>query len=589
MRRLSNTWASAAAVFLGSCSCGGTGGGAAASGPAPAPVLTLEVGLKQLRFSWTPPSGATRYRLLENADGASGFSQLGGDVTGTSFTRDISVHRFDWTGARYRVEACGAQGCVPSNEVATAGRSAQAIGYFKASDTLGGTQFGLDLALSADGNTLAVGSPLAGAAFSVWQSGTVYVFTRSGGPWAQQAFLKASNANLSDQFGTAVALSADGNTLAVGAIGEASGATGVDGDQSDNSTIGAGAVYVFTRSGDTWAQQAYLKASNTGANDQFGWFVALSADGGTLAVGAPGESSGATGVNGNQADRSATQAGAVYVFTRSGTTWAQQAYLKASNTGAKDVFGDAVALSADGNTLAVGANNEGSGVAGVNGQPDRTMSQAGATYVFVRNGAAWEQQAYLKASNPDVLDHFGAAVALAADGNTLAVGACDESSAAAGVGGDQADNTMPLAGAVYVYGRSGASWTQQAYVKASNPGERTRFGWAVSLASGGNKLAVTSAGDSSCAPGVGGDQADHSCLGAGAAYILVRSGATWSQSAYLKASNPGRGDIFGIAVALDASGDTLAVGAREEASAAVGIGGNQADNSAPGAGAVYLY
>src|SRR5262245_24489491 len=110
---------------------------------------------------------------------------------------------------------------------------------------------------------------------------------------------------------------------------------------------------------------AYVKASNTGAGDQFGSSVALSADGSTLAVGAWLEDSVAAGIGGNQADNSAPAAGAVYLFTRSGTTWSQQAYVKASNTGANDWFGSSVALSADGSTLAVGASREDSAATGI--------------------------------------------------------------------------------------------------------------------------------------------------------------------------------------------------------------------------------
>lgn len=127
----------------------------------------------------------------------------------------------------------------------------------------------------------------------------------------------------------------------------------------------AGAVYVFTRAGSTWSQQAYVKASNTGAADQFGYRLALSYDGSTLVVGAPHEDSAATGIDGNQADNTATDAGAVYVFTRTGPTWTQQAYLKASNTDAGDLFGVSVAISADASTLAVGAFGEASAVVGV--------------------------------------------------------------------------------------------------------------------------------------------------------------------------------------------------------------------------------
>ena len=167
--------------------------------------------------------------------------------------------------------------------------------------------------------------------------------------------------------------------MVVGATGERSNATGVNGNQGDNSATGAGAAYVFTRSGTTWTQQAYLKASNTGAGDTFGLSVAVSGD--TVAVAAPSEDSNATGVNGNQFNNSASAAGAVYVFTRDTTTWTQQAYLKASNTGADDRFGESVAVS--GNTVVVGADSEDSNATGVNGnQADNSASNAGAVYVF---------------------------------------------------------------------------------------------------------------------------------------------------------------------------------------------------------------
>jgi T5SS/PEP-CTERM-associated repeat protein len=134
------------------------------------------------------------------------------------------------------------------------------------------------------------------------------------------AYLKASNTGVIDQFGFAIAMS--GNTIVVGAPGEDSNATGVNGNETNNSALGSGAAYVFVRTGDSWAQQAYLKASNTEASDQFGISVAVSGD--TIVVGAQGEDSDATGVNGDQGDNSAISAGAVYVFVRSGTNWTQQ-------------------------------------------------------------------------------------------------------------------------------------------------------------------------------------------------------------------------------------------------------------------------
>src|SRR5262249_17916495 len=115
-------------------------------------------------------------------------------------------------------------------------------------------------------------------------------------------------------------LSTDGSTLAVGAPQESSAATGVGGDQTSNAASWAGAVYVLTRTGTTWSQQAYVKASNTQAADEFGFAVTLAGDGSTLVVGAPTEDSNATGVGGDPSNNAAPDSGAAYVFTRSGTT-----------------------------------------------------------------------------------------------------------------------------------------------------------------------------------------------------------------------------------------------------------------------------
>jgi hypothetical protein len=208
---------------------------------------------------------------------------------------------------------------------------------------------------------------------------------------------------------------------------------------------------VFSRAGTTWTQQAYVKASNTDAGDQFGASVALSADGATLAVAANFDASAATGIGGNQADNSAADAGAVYLFNRTATIWTQQAYVKASNTGPGDRFGTEIGLSTDGSTLAVGAPGESSAATGINGnEADETASGAGAVYVFTR-AITWTQQAYVKASNAAMGDLFGVRIALSADGSTLAVDAVGESSAATGIDGNQADNSATTAGAVYVF------------------------------------------------------------------------------------------------------------------------------------------
>ncbi len=397
-------------------------------------------------------------------------------------------------------------------------------------------------------------------------------------PLVQQAYLKASNTGADDSFGRSVAIS--GDTVVVGAYGETSNATGVNGNQGDNSAVSAGAAYVFVRTNGVWVQQAYLKASNTGVGDYFGLSVAISGD--TVVVGAYGEDSNATGVNGNEGDNSALYAGAVYVFVRTGGVWVQQAYLKASNTGAGDNFGYSVAISGD--TVVVGADGEDSNATGVNGiQGDNSAANAGAAYVFIRTSGVWVQQAYLKASNTGTGDYFGLSVAIS--GDTVVVGASEETSNSTGVNGNQADNSAVSAGAAYVFVRTSGVWVQQAYLKASNTGARDLFGWSVAIS--GDTVVVGASYEASNATGVNGNQLDNSTADAGAVYVFVRTNGVWVQQAYLKASNTGAGDNFGYSVAI--SGDTVVVGAYAETSNATGVNGNQGDNSAFNAGAVYVF
>jgi hypothetical protein len=399
----------------------------------------------------------------------------------------------------------------------------------------------------------------------------------------QQAYLKASNTEADDDFGRSLAIA--GDTVVVGASGEDSNATGVNGNQGDNSALGAGAAYVFVRDGSgNWVQQAYLKASNSELSDRFGRSVAIAGD--TVVIGAYFEHSNATGVNGNQSDNSADQAGAAYVFVRDGAgNWSQQAYLKASNTEAFDLFGLAVAIAGD--TVVIGSPAEDSDANGVNGnQSDNSANNAGAAYVFVRDGAGnWSQQAYLKASNSDGGDFFGTSAAIT--GDTVLVGARSEDSNATGVNGNQSDNSAGGAGAAYVFVRDGAgNWSQQAYLKASNPDVGDNFGNAVTMS--GDTVVVGARREDSNATGVNGNQGDNSATDAGSAYVFVRDGAgNWSQQAYLKASNTDAIDRFGTSVAM--TGDTVVVGARFEDSNATGVNGNQADNSSELAGAAYVF
>ncbi len=389
--------------------------------------------------------------------------------------------------------------------------------------------------LAVSGDTMVVGSwREQGSATGVngtpdqtlFEAGAAFVFVRDGSNWVQQAYLKASNTESGDAFGTAVAIS--GDTIVIGAPGEDSNAIIINGNQSNNSAGNSGAAYVFVRSGTNWSQQAYLKASNTDAGDGFGISVAISGD--TIVVGAFGEASNAGGVNGNQADNSVASAGAAYVFVRSGSAWSQQAYLKASTPKFDNRFGWAVGIAT--NTIVVGANRESSSATGINGDAaDNSAYQAGAAYVFVRSGSTWSQQAYLKGSNTESGDQFGTSVAMA--GNTIVVGAPEESSNATGVDGDQNNNSSFAAGAAYVFVRNGVTWSQQAYLKASNTKSSDRFGTAVAVH--GDNIVVGAPWESSNAEGVNGNQNNNTRSQSGAAYLFNRNGTTWYHQYYLKA------------------------------------------------------
>jgi hypothetical protein len=431
-------------------------------------------------------------------------------------------------------------------------------------------RFGGLQAWDAAGQVLAARFVVSGASLDIEvdDAGAAYPVTIDP-TWSQQVYLKASNTDPGDLFGSAVAFS--GDTMVVGARYEDSAATGVNGEQTSNAAQYSGAVYVFVRIGNTWTQQAYLKASNTERLMYFGTAVAISGD--TVVVGALDEDSGSGS----------------YVFVRSGNIWTQQAQLTPTNPRVGHYFGAAVAISGD--TVVVGAPWEHGGATGVNGSTTSGAMSSGAAYVFVRSGTTWTQQAYLKASNtfPDhgiynfLGDKFGSAVAIS--GDTIVVGAPEEDSDGTGVNGNQANNSHPDAGAAYVFVRRGTNWTQEAYLKASNADEGDLFGGAVAIS--GDTVVVGAGGEASDATGVNGTQANNSHPVAGAAYVFVRRGTTWTQEAYLKASNADESDSFGDAVAI--SGDTVVVGAPGEDSAATGVNGDQASDAAGNSGAVYLF
>jgi len=393
--------------------------------------------------------------------------------------------------------------------------------YVKASNTRASAQFGSAVALSNDGSTLVVGSPGESSAAvgvnpqgpidqtdtSAPNAGAAYVFTRTDAVWTQEAYVKASNTDAGDQFGFAVAVSRDGNVLAVGAVGESSASTGIDPpgpvNQNDNNAPNAGAVYTFSRAGNAWTQEAYIKASDTTTADRFGSAVALSSLGGTLAAGAPGRGS---------------SRGAAYVYVFSGGAWSQQqGPILASNADPGDSFGQSIALSQDGNTLAAGAPGEASG--NPDDETDNSAPDSGAAYVFVRANGAWSQQKYVKTIFVQPGDRLGVAVSLSGTGNLLAAGSEAESSDTVGVGGLPNLND-PQSGAVRIFTRdNSANWSETGFVKASNTGSGDNFGHAVSVSDSGLTMVAGAPLEDSSATTIGGDQLNDAAPDSGAAYL----------------------------------------------------------------------
>jgi hypothetical protein len=591
--------------------CGGKDKKTAPTPKPAAPSVSVSASsAKTLQFSWAPVSYATKYRLLKNEDGSSGYETIVDNITGTSARDQISVHLHDWANTRYMVEACNSSGCASSAPVLTSDVMLNAIGALRLNNPAASDYFGYSLALSRDGEYLAVGASNRDEEIDcdaddcvVENVGSVTIFHLSDGSWSQQAELKVAvgAVNASNYFGYVLALSEDGELLAVGTPYESSSATGINGERNNASAVESGAVYVFAREGSSWQEQAYIKASNAEAYDYFGSSLALSEDGDTLFVGAPGEASGATGANGDQADNSRGISGAVYVFERDEDNWTQSLYLKAPQSVAVyspcfepspvrclpyqgSRFGSSLAVTPDLSTLVVGAIYDHSAATGVNGEQNNLdATRAGAAHVYVKTNAGWEHQAYLKASNPRVRAHFGHKLAISDDGNTLAISAIRDNSGAQGINGNQGDTSATEAGAVYLFNRNGNSWSQTAYLKASNAAAYTDFGSALSLSADGDLLAVGAMREKSNAVGIGGDQTDDSLSAVGAVYLFQREANSWNQIRYIKAPVAANNLSFGNSLALSEDGETLAVGAMGAAAPREGSA------ALPNAGAVYLY
>lgn len=342
--------------------------------------------------------------------------------------------------------------------------------------------FGSAVALSADGNTALIGIMAANS-----NTGAAVVQIRTGTTWTQQAVLTRSSGATGDLFGRSVTLSADGNTALVGAEGVSSG---------------TGEVIVFTRSGTIWTQQAVLTRSGGSTGNYFGRSVAVSSNGNVALVGASGVNQGS---------------GRVVPFTRSGTTWTQQAEFTYSQTSPAYGVGYAVAISGDGNVALAG-------------MPGAGILITGGAVLFNYNGSTWVEERALTIVTAGRFASVGSTVALNNNGTVALIGGTGPSTAA---------------GFVSIFTNNSGIWTETSLLHA-NMVAAEKYGNSVSLDGSGNTALIG-------APGISSNT--------GAAFVFTKSSGVWTEQQKLTRNGGATSDSYGYAVALSSDASTALIGA----------------------------
>lgn len=506
--------------------------------PTPVEPSLSHVQPKTYRFDWVDAPDATYYQLLESADGEADYELVEAGIGKDVERYDHVVPLHLRSRASYKLRTCNEIGCVESDDISVQGNLANAIGYIKGADDSG---FGKSMDLSGDGSTLAV---YHGKTHEV----SLYrLAVASEADWILSDTLDFSAyANADSLSAYSVSLNHEGTVLAVG-LPQAfvnnceCGAGSVHVYDRRQATESEAPSEDSALLQEEWDLQVILTHPDFGrTNDRFGYTVAInkfgsqvfaSVRGGNQIVGFDRESdwestssisldvvyddleyisdvgtSMQLSANADvlainvTSDYNADISKYVNVYRRNvNGEWDLEGALYAPISsecceefyGDKDGFGSSMAISADGNTIAVGAPLEDSQSAGINGeQDDDSMDDSGAVYVYTRGDGSWQEQAYIKASNPYTLDFFGYSLSLSDDGNLLAVGAWEEASGALGIGGDETADTFNGVGAGYVFSRAGTQWSQTSYLKPTNL--NTNFGEAISISGNGDTLFISS-------------------------------------------------------------------------------------------------
>lgn len=376
-----------------------------------------------------------------------------------------------------------------------------------ANDGMIADNYGATVAMSGDGNTVAIAARMADVG-GVINCGAVYVYERSGTSFTLKTKLSASDKSTSDEFGSSLALNEDGTVLIVGAW------------HSSPSTVNqAGAAYIFNKVSGVWSQTVKLTAEDKASTNYFGSSVAINGGGNIVAIGAPN----ATG-NGQ------SNGGAVYIYTKSGTAWNQTVRLVPSSLTPNSYFGFSLDMNQSGTAL----------VAGAPGFSPAGNTDAGAVYLF-KFLTTWTESARIQPNMVKAAAQFGKSVAIDESGTTIAAGAPLL---------DDTESSIAGCGYVYVFKYATTAWTQSAMLSKATKVNGDQFGNDVKLDSTGMKLFVASW------------QSDTgSFTNAGQVEQYQYSGTGWTLAHSTKASDKATNDYFGSSIAINNQGSRLVVGA----------------------------
>lgn len=368
------------------------------------------------------------------------------------------------------------------------------------SDNNLGDYFGYDVDISANGNTIVVGSY--GAESVNTDTGAAFVYKRIDNNWIQETKLVASDVETGDYFGYAVSISGDGNTVVVTSPLE------------NEVTIQAGAAYIFKYVGGSWVQDIKITDINGAYLDRLGVATAVNYNGDRVAIGAAWRNSGSYWDN-----------GAVYVYRQESSIWYLEAILEANIGETYAYYGRAVGMSANGSVIVVGA-----------AYADVVGYESGAAYIYTREGNNWTEAIRLVPSDATAESYFGESVAISGDGNTVAIGA------------HLADTTSPDTGAVYIYRNINGTWVQSYKVMSTEVNTGDKFGLCVSLNSNGTLLTVAAESVS------GGPSTSGGC------YLFALTEAGWTQQSVLLSTDIEVGDGFASSSAISGDGSTIIMG-----------------------------